>query len=40
MGVAAEAADEIDCLNDVLQFLIDALDTPLEWAPGLPLSGA
>ena len=27
MGVAAEAADEIDCLNDVLRFLIDALDT-------------
>ena len=27
MGVAAEAADGIDCLTDVLPFLIDALDT-------------
>ena len=27
MGIAAEAADEVGCLDDVLRYLIDALDT-------------
>ena len=40
MGIAAEAADDIDSLNDVLPYLIDALDTPTEWAPGFHLTGA
>ena len=40
MGIAEDAADEIDGLNDVLPFLIDALDTPTDWAPGFYLSGA
>ena len=40
MGVAAAAADEIDCLDDVLPLLIDALDTPLDWGPGFPITGA
>ena len=40
MAVATGVADEVDCRDGILPFLFGALNTPLDWAPGLPLTGA